>query len=322
MPTTGTAPHRTAPQPPRPRPPEHGRGGSRWRYIFQEAGLGLRRNMLMTVAVILSVAVSLTLLGASLLVRDQVQLAAGFWYGKIEVSIFLCDGRNCDGITPEQQASLEEALRQDELVQEVYYESKSQAYERFKDMFEDQPDFVESVTQDALPASFRVKLEDPEQFAAIYDKYAAQPGVEEVVDQREVLKSFFAVTDKFQLGALVVAVIQLVAASVLIANTIRVAAFARREQTAIMKLVGASNWYIRLPFVLEGVIAGLVGALLAWGLLLVAVPRITRSLRFDIQFMPFIGLQEAVSVGPLLLVVGVTIAGLSSLIALRRFLDI
>lgn len=295
---------------------------SRWQYVPQEALLGLRRNMLMTVAVILSVAVSLTLLGAALLVREQVQLAAGYWYGKIEVSVFLCDGRNCDAITAEQRDSLERTLRGDPLVDEIYYESKEAAYERFKDMFRDQPDFVQSVSPEALPASFRVKLTDPEQFTAIYDKYAARPGVEEVVDQREVLKSFFAVTDKFQLGALFVALIQLVAASVLIANTIRVAAFARREQTAIMKLVGASNWYIRLPFVMEGMIAGLIGAVTAWALLVVAVPRLTQSLMVDIQFMPFIGLREALTVGPILLIVGVAIAALSSFVALHRFLDV
>lgn len=294
----------------------------RTQYVLQEAGVGLRRNLLMTVAVVLSVAVSLTLLGAALLVRDQVQLAAGYWYGKIEVSIFLCDGRNCPPITPEQRDGLEQDLLDDPLVAEVYYESKEEAYDRFREMFSDQPDFVDSVTPEALPASFRVALDDPTQFTAIRDKYAAQPGIEDIIDQREVLSSFFAVTDKFQLGALTVAVIQLVAASVLIANTIRVAAFARRDQTAVMKLVGASNWYIRLPFVLEGVIAGLVGALLAWGLLLVAVPRVTDALMGDIQFMPFIGLSEAVAVGPWLIIVGVAIAAGSSYVALRRFLDV
>ncbi len=295
---------------------------TRLRYLLEEAALGLRRNMLMTVAVILSVAVSLTLLGAALLVRAQVDRATDNWFGKIEVSIFLCDGRNCDAITSEQQDQLRQELEGDPLVEDVFYESKQDAYGRFRDMFRDQPDFVESVSPDALPASFRVKLEDPKQFTAIYDKYAARPGIEEVVDQRDVLKSFFAITDKFQLGALVVAVIQLIAASVLIANTIRVAAFARREQTAVMKLVGASNWYIRLPFVLEGMIAGAIGAALAWVILLAAVPRITESLRTNIQFMPFIGTPETLAIGPLLFFVGIAIAALSSFVALHRFLDV
>lgn len=303
-------------------PSRGSRGGGRWRYLGNEAIVGLRRNMLMTVAVVLSVAVSLTLLGAALLVRSQVKRAAGDWYGKIEVSIFLCDGRNCDAITPEQQQQLEEDLRDDPLVREVFFESKAEAYDNFREMFRDQPDFVESVSPEALPASFRVKLTDPKEFTAILERYGARPGVEEVVDQRETLKSFFAVTDMVQLGALVVAVIQLVAASVLIANTIRVAAFARREQTQIMKLVGASNWYIRLPFVLEGVIAGLAGALAAWVLLLIAVPEIIDSIDDRVSFLPFIGTTEVIAVGPWLLLVGVAIAAGSSWIALRRFLDV
>jgi cell division transport system permease protein len=123
-------------------------------------------------------------------------------------------------------------------------------------------------------------------------------------------------------AALIVAAIQLVAAGVLIANTIRVAAFARREQTSVMKLVGASNWYIRLPFVLEGVIAGLLGALVSWGLLYGAVPQVTSQLRRDIEFMPFITNVEVLAVGPLLIAAGAGIAALSSILALRRFLDV
>ncbi len=315
--TLNRSPHR-----PSPVPVSASRGGGRWWYIFHEAGLGLRRNMLMTVAVVLSVAVSLTLLGASMLVGAQVDRATDNWYGKIEVSIFLCDGRNCEAITPEQRAALQQDLESDPLVKEVYFESKQQAYTQFRHMFRDQPDFVRSVSPEALPASFRVKLKDPKQFTAIFDKYAARPGIEEVVDQRDVLKSFFAITDKFRLGARVVAFIQLVAASVLIANTVRVAAFARREQTAIMKLVGASNWYIRLPFVLEGVIAGLIGAVMAWLLLVGAVPKITDSLQNNIPFMPFIGQAEALAVGPWLLLIGVLIAAGSSFVALHRFLDV
>jgi cell division transport system permease protein len=295
---------------------------ARWRYLTQEAFVGLRRNLLMTVAVVLSVAVSLVLLGAALLVRDQVHLAAGYWYGRIEVSIFLCDGSKCPAITDDQLQNLRTELENDPLVKEVFYESKREAYERFREMFADQPDFVDSVSPEALPASYRVSLNDPTQFTAIRDKYGAQPGIEDIVDQREVLASFFAVTDKFQMGALLVAGIQLVAASVLIVNTIRVTAFARREQTAIMKLVGASNWYIRLPFVLEGVIAGMVGALIAWLALIAAIPRITASLRADIQFVPFIGIEQAVAVGPWLLLVGVVIAAGSSYLALRRYLDV
>jgi cell division transport system permease protein len=295
---------------------------ARWRYILQEAVIGLRRNLMMTVAVILSVTVSLTLLGASLLLSRQVDLAAGDWADKIEVSIFLCDGRSCADITQEQRDELEASLAREPVVEEVFYESKQDAYERFREQFKDEPELVETVTPDALPASFRVKLEQPEQFGVIRDKYQAWPGVEDIIDQREVLEEFLKFANVIRNSAFGVAIIQLIAASVLIANTIRVAAFARREQTSVMKLVGASNWYIRLPFVLEGVLAGFAGALVSWLLLLFSVPRVTGNLRNDIEFVAFIGSQEAVAVALPLFVAGILISAFSSVFALRRFLDV
>jgi cell division transport system permease protein len=181
---------------------------------------------------------------------------------------------------------------------------------------------VDSVDPDVLPASFRVKLQDPELFRVISQEFSAYPGVEEIVDQRQVLDQFLRFTNVIRNAALIVAAIQLIAAGVLIANTIRVAAFARREQTSIMKLVGASNWYIRLPFVLEGVFAGLIGAFVSWGLLYASVPRVAAQLSAEIELMPFIGAAEVLAIGPLLVLAGAAIAALASVIALRRFLDV
>jgi cell division transport system permease protein len=295
---------------------------ARWRYILSEALVGLRRNLMMTVAVILSVTVSLTLLGASLLLSQQVDLATDDWVGQVEVSIFLCDGRTCPEITPEQEEQLRTDLEEQPVVEEVFFESKDEAYERFIELFEDQPNLVDSVDPDVLPASFRVKLENPQLFAVIAEQFQEYPGVEEVVDQRQVLDQFLRFTNVIRNAALIVAIIQLVAAGVLIANTIRVAAFARREQTSIMKLVGASNWYVRLPFVLEGVIAGLLGAAISWGLLYASVPRVAGQLARDIELMPFIGAAHVIAVGPWLIVAGAGIAALASVLALRRFLDV
>lgn len=295
---------------------------ARWRYILTEAFVGLRRNLMMTVAVVLSVTVSLTLLGASLLLSEQVDLATDEWVDKVEVTIFLCDGRTCPAITPEQEQALREELEAEPIVEEVFYESKEEAYERFTELFRNQPSLIETVDPDILPASFRVKLVDPDQFMVIATQFAAFPGVEEIIDQQEVLEQFLRFTSIVRNAALVVAGIQLIAAGVLIANTIRVAAFARREQTSVMKLVGANNWYIRLPFVLEGVLAGVLGALLSWGLLYGSVPAITDRLAEDIELMPFISTPEVLAVGPLLIGAGAGIAAFSSIVALRRFLDV
>ncbi|MEX2549374.1 MAG: permease-like cell division protein FtsX [Nitriliruptoraceae bacterium] len=295
---------------------------ARWSYVIREAFVGLRRNLMMTFAVVLSVTVSLTLLGASLLLSEQVDLATDDWTGRVEVSIYLCDDRVCPAITPEQQEELRQDLEDQEVVAEVFYESKQDAYERFTSMFSDQESLIEAIDRDTLPASFRVRLENPNLFNVIADQFSNYPGVEEIVDQREVLNQFLRFTNVIRTAALVVAGIQLVAAGVLIANTIRVAAFARREQTGIMRLVGASNWYIRLPFVLEGVFAGLIGALVSWGLLWGTVPQVANSLSRDIELMPFIGEAQVIAVGPWLLLAGTGIAAVSSILALRRFLDI
>lgn len=296
---------------------------ARWRYILGEALVGLRRNLLMTFAVILSVTVSLTLLGASLLLSQQVNLATDDWIDRVEVSIFLCNERSCGAdITDEQRDQLRRDLEAQPLVEEVFFESQQDAYARFQEMFKDDPDVAGVVEPDSLPASFRVSLTDPTEFEVIAQQFEAYPGVEEVVDQQELLNDLLRFIDVIRQAALIVAAIQLVAAGVLIANTIRVAAFARREQTSIMKLVGASNWYVRLPFLFEGMIAGALGAVFAWGLLAASVPRVAENLRDQIQLVPFIGGDEVVAVAPWMLLAGVGIAAVASMVALRRFLDV
>ena len=296
---------------------------ARWRYILGEAFVGLRRNLLMTFAVILSVTVSLTLLGASLLLSQQVNLATDDWMDRVEVSIFLCNERSCGvDITEEQRQQLLADLQEQPLVEEVFFESQQDAFDRFQEIFRDDPDVAGVVEPDSLPASFRVALTDPTQFEVIAQQFQAYPGVEEVVDQQELLNDLLRFIDVVRQAALIVAAIQLIAAGVLIANTIRVAAFARREQTSIMKLVGASNWYVRLPFLFEGMFAGALGGLIAWGLLGASVPRVAANLREQVQLVPFIGVSEVIEVGPLMLLAGIGIAAIASMVALRRFLDV
>ncbi len=295
---------------------------SRWTYVLSEAFIGLGRNLLMSIAVILSVAVSLTLLGAALLLSREVSLVADDWIGRIEVSIFLCDGQRCPEITPEQQAELESQLEAEPVVQSVAFESKEQAYTRFVELFDNQPDLIATLDEGVLPASFRVKLTDPERFAVIADRFDAFPGVEASVDPREVLDRLLNALNLVRYGAVLIALVQLVAGAVLIANTIRVAAFARREQTSVMKLVGASNWYIRLPFLLEGVLEGLIGGAVATALLRIFYPITKDELLSVVQFVPFIGVEEVWAVGAQITLLGVAIAVVSSLLSLQRSLDV
>jgi cell division transport system permease protein len=208
-------------------------------------------------------------------------------------------------------------------VQTVYYESQDEAYEQFRRQFEDSPDLVENVTADALPESFRVKLEDPTQFAVVAEAFASRPGVEEVQDQKALLEGFFNVLNKLQLIALIIAAVQVVAAVLLISNTIRVAAYSRRRETGIMRLVGASNLYIQLPFLLEGVLAGLVGAGFASAALVaVKVVLVDGQLRPNFPVIAFVGWDDVLAIVPWLFLTGVLLAGLASFVTLRRHLRV
>ncbi len=291
--------------------------GARFRYLLGEVGVGLRRNLLMTVATIVTVTVSLALLGAGLLVQQQVNLARDLFYAEVEVSIWLEDE-----ISEAQRVSLENELRDNPEIADVLFESKEEAYESAQELFEGQDEVLASIEPDFLPASFRVSLHDPERFLVVASQYEGYPGVSDISDQREVLDRFFTIMDAFRNGAVAVAVLQLVAAAALISNTIRITAFARREQIGIMKLVGATNWYIRLPFVLEGVIAGVIGALLAGGLLFVGMRTLIDRLREQIIFIPFVGTEQLIATLPILVLVGGGLAALASVVSLRRFLSV
>jgi len=295
---------------------------ARTRYVFQEALIGLRRNLLMTVSVVLAVVVSMALFGGSFLMTKQVERLSSLFIGQIDTLIYLCDGRQCPEITEEQRLALEEELLNEPYVVSADYVDKQAAYERFVELFENQPELVDTVVPEALPASYDVKLSDPNQFELVLSKYSDWPGVEQVFDQREIVDQIQSVGSVFQVGSLVIAIVQLVAAGVLVTMTIQVTAFARRDQTAIMKLVGASNWYIGLPFMLEGVIACLFGALLAWGVLGVLVPIGTGLVSDQIPWVPFVGGRDILRAGPLLILIATGVALVSSTIALYRHADV
>ncbi|HWG95023.1 MAG TPA: permease-like cell division protein FtsX [Mycobacteriales bacterium] len=298
-------------------------------FVLSEIGIGLRRNLTMTVAVVVTVAISLALFGSGLLIRKQVETMKDFWYDRVEVSVYLCGeastGSQCQGVpvTDEQRRAIGEDLRALPQVQEVFYESQQEAYERFREQFADSPDLVDNVTADALPESYRVKLVDPTQFDVVASAFAERPGVEQVQDQKALLEDFFDVLNKLQLLALIIAGVQVFAAVLLISNTIRVAAFSRRRETGIMRLVGASNLSIQLPFLLEGVLAGLVGAGIASGALVaLKALLIDGQLRPTFEFTAFVGWGDVLSIIPWLVLTGVLLAGVSSFVTLRRHLRV
>ena len=301
----------------------------RAQFIFSEIAVGLRRNVTMTVAVVVTVMISLTLAGAGWLVHKQVDVMKGYWYDKVEVTVYLCgttsSAPNCAGkeVTPEQRDQLNKDLAGTPQVQSVFYESKAEAFSRFKEQFKESPDLVANVSADALPESFRVKLKNPEQFDVVASAFQDRPGVDTVQDLKKLLDPVFKVLGVFQNVAYVVAGFQLVAAIILISNTIRVAAFSRRRETGIMRLVGASNLYIQMPFLLEGALAGLVGGIGACGLLAVGKwYLIDQQLRPLVRFTNFIGWDAVFSTIPWLLLAGVVLSSAASFVTLRRHLRV
>jgi cell division transport system permease protein len=301
----------------------------RAQFILSEIGIGLRRNLTMTIAVILTVTITLTLAGAGWLVHRQVDVMKGYWYDKVEVTIYLCGtnsgAANCAGkeVTLDQRDQLNKDLTATPQVEQVYYESKAEAYERFKQQFKDSPDLVRNVSADALPESFRVKLKDPEQFQVVASAFQDRPGVDAVQDLKKLLDPVFKLLGVGQKIAYIVAGIMLVAAIILISNTIRVAAFSRRRETGIMRLVGASNLYIQTPFLLEGAVAGLVGGMAACGLVILGKWYVVdNQLRPLVKFTNYIGWSDVIATIPALLVSGVVLCALASFFTLRRHLRV
>jgi cell division transport system permease protein len=286
-------------------------------YYFRETVSGLRRNGVVTFAAISTVFISLFLLGGALLIGRQTDLLIEAQAQNVEVAVFLLDD-----VSGAQQRRLNDKIANMPEVESVVYESKEAAYRNFKELFANQPELWQNVGPDALPASFRVKLADPEKFEVIAARLAGEPGIEEIRDQRELLRQFFAVASIFRFGVGATAIIMLVSAAGLIANTVRMALFARRKEIGIMKLVGATNWYIRIPFLVEGMVQGLIGAGVALAAIFTIKALWFDELRGQIGFIPLLQTGDMFFVVPLLLVAGVVVAAVASLFAMRRFLDV
>jgi len=299
----------------------------RARFLLSEVGIGLRRNLTMTFAVIVTTAISLSLLGIGLLSNAQVGAMKDYWYDKIEVSVFLCgslsESPSCAGglVTSEQRLQIQQDIQSMPAVDSVFYESQSQAFTHFQERFKDSA-IAANVTADQLPESFRVKLKDPTQFAVIVSAFSGRPGVDVVQDQRSILDKFFKLLGVLRNGALLVGLASVLTAALLISNTLRIAAFNRRRETGVMKLVGASSWSIQLPFLLEGIISAIVGWALATGLLAALKSVIDSKVAPLLSFTKFFGWGEVWVSSAYLLATGLVVSTLASVITLRRYLKV
>jgi cell division transport system permease protein len=290
----------------------------RAKYVLAEVLVGLWRNVTMTIAMMITMTVSLSMLGASLLMYLQVDKMKEYYYAQVEVSIYLKND-----VTPEQRSDLENKLKADGLVERYIYETKEQAYDNFKKMFGDAPDMVESVGPNEMPESFRVKLKDPKQFEAIDTEYKELPGISTIVDQQQLLAKVFDVLGAIQSLSLIVAGVMGIAALLLVANTIQVAAYSKRREVAVMKLVGASNWFIQMPFVLEAVFAAVIGALLS-GILLIIVKVfvLEGSLEALTNLLTPVRWNDVLLMFPVLAGVGGLISAVTAWVTLRFYIRV
>jgi cell division transport system permease protein len=244
------------------------------------------------------------------------------------VSVFLCgqdsDGGSCAGgeVTQDQRASIQADLDAMPEVERIYYESKREAYSRFQEQFKNSA-IVDNVTPDQMPESFRVKLVDPEQFPIVASAFVGRSGVDTVQDQKALLERFFKVLNWVQWFAFGLALLMVIVSVILIVNTIRVAAFSRRRETGIMKLVGASSFSIQLPFLLEGAVAGLLGAALASGsFVLIKAVLVDRVLVPNFPIARFITWGDVWLSSGAVFVIGVALASIASFLALLKYLRV
>ncbi len=299
----------------------------RAQFVLYEVWIGLRRNLTMTIALVVVVAISLSLLGTGLLFVKQVDNTRTFWQGRVQLSVYLCTKSSTSAqctkngpATAAELAQIRQTLTAMPQVASVSYQSQSQAYSQFRSEF---PTMVSSVTSGEIPDSFQVKLKNTQADAPIVaENVDGAPGVDQIIDNSAILSKFYNLLTGARNAVVIIAIILIIAAILLVANTIRLSAFNRRRETSIMRLVGASNFYVQLPFLVEGVIAGLFGWLVA-SALLVAV----KSLWLDTlqQYFPFnvqLTSTDLIEVIVLVMILGVLLTGATSFLTLRRYLRV
>lgn len=304
----------------------------RFRFILSETWTSLRRNVPMLLSVMLVTFISFLFIGASLLTQAQITKAKGDWYDKVEVVVWLCpDGNsqsaNCSTgkgchYRADQRAAEGDPAELPNDVSQVTFMSREDFYNNsFVKQYPKGEYQGRTLTAADMQDSLWLKLKNPENYRVVSEVLSNRDGVEEVVDQRQIFEPVFAILNRATVATGGLAVIMVIAAIMLTGTTIRMSAASRREETEIMRLVGASNWTIRLPFILEGVIASLAGSLLSCGALALFVKVfVTDWLAKSVTWIPYVDQTTVWLVSPILIVGAMVLSVLASSIALRRYL--
>lgn len=303
----------------------------RFRLVIGEVWSGLRRNLSVVISVILVTFVSLTFVGTAILMQLQVQQMKSFWYDRAQVAVYLCTeydrSATCDGndATEEQVAAVEAALQSAELsphVDDFFFLNHEDAYAEFTKQFEGNP-IVEITKPEQINQTFWVKLKDPSKADIITETFAGIPGVQSVKDQASLLDRIFLFLGVASYTAIGIAGLMLVAAMLLISTTIRLSAFSRRREIGIMRLVGASNRFIQTPFILEGIIAALIGAVLAGAASVALVKFFVQGfLVSEVPFTSYITVEQSLIVPPILIAIGAILSAIAAKVAITRYLRV
>jgi cell division transport system permease protein len=288
-------------------------------YFLSETITNLKRNLLMTVAAISTVAISLLLLGGVQILGLVVTNVTGGLEQKVEISAYFRENASAGEIE-----QLTRDLSDMPTVKAVTFISKEEAFEEYKEIYKDQPEFYENIPPDSLPQSLRISLTDADFTEEVASSIRGAPGLDEVRYGGQIIDRLLQVNNLLTVITFSMSMILLVAAAALIANTIRLAIYARRDEIGIMKLVGATNWFIRIPFLFEGVFAAFVGAVIASLIMVGAQWAVFKNLGEQITFLgPVFSFStgEIATVVGILFAVGCGIGLIGSGLALRRFLE-
>jgi cell division transport system permease protein len=300
----------------------------RFQFLLGEVGNGLRRNLSMAVSVVIVTMISMYLLGLGLMGQRQVDTMKDYWYDRVQVTVLLCAEKtryaNCAGqpTTDAQRAAVEQQLEDlKPTVKEVFYETREEAFGRFKETYKNSP--LARAGESYFADSYRVNLNDPGKFDVVASSIKGMPGVADVQDQKKLLEQFFTFMNTVSWAAIALSSLMVLAAVMLISTTIRQTAFSRRRETGIMRLVGASNFTIRFPFIMETVISAVLGAGLAMVMLWATVRYgVGGFLSRALTDTAFVGVGDVYLVVPFVVVGVVVLATVTSWATLRRYLKV
>ncbi|GFG50414.1 cell division protein FtsX [Mycolicibacterium agri] len=294
----------------------------RFGFLLNEVWTGFRRNVTMTIAMILTTAISIGLFGGGLLVVRLADQSRHIYLDRVESQVFLtndvsANDPNCDA---DPCKALRTMIEDRDDVRSVRFLNRDEAYQ---DAIQKIPQFKDVASKDAFPASFIVKLEDPEQHVEFDDAIAGQPGVRNVLNQKDLIDRLFAVLDGMSNAAFAIALVQAVGAVLLIANMVQVTAYTRRTEIGIMRLVGASRWYTQLPFLVEAMLAALIGVVIAIiGLIAVRALFLENALNqfYEANLIAKVDYADVLYYSaPWMLFLGLTMAGITAYVTLRLY---